>query len=182
MLQAAHIGLAGIGLCDRNSVAGVVRAHLIKREKQLPLAYHPGARLVFADGTPDILAYPRDRPAWGRLCRLLTRGNLRAEKGDCILYRNDLLEHVEGLELIVMETSTRDFPPAPLLRDPQGHEPFLGETRERQMPGQSCGWWQARRKIQARMKSACSRFCARPPAAACGSRQACSIAATTARD
>ena len=72
MLQAAHVGLDGIGLCDRNSVAGVVRAHLIKREQKLSLAYHPGARLVFADGTPDILAYPRDRPAWGRLCRLLT--------------------------------------------------------------------------------------------------------------
>jgi error-prone DNA polymerase len=38
MLQAAHIGLEGIGLCDRNSVAGVVRAHLIKREKDLILA------------------------------------------------------------------------------------------------------------------------------------------------
>jgi error-prone DNA polymerase len=107
MLQAAHIGLDGLGLCDRNSVAGVVRGHLIKREKQLALAYHPGARLVFADGTPDILAYPRDRPAWGRLCRLLTRGNLRAEKGDCILLLDDLMEHIDGLELIVMETSTR---------------------------------------------------------------------------
>ena len=52
MLQAAHIGLDGIGLCDRNSVAGVVRAHLIKREKDLALRYHPGARLVFADGNP----------------------------------------------------------------------------------------------------------------------------------
>ena len=51
MLQAAHIGLDGIGLCDRNSVAGVVRAHLIKREQKLSLAYHPGARLVFAGGT-----------------------------------------------------------------------------------------------------------------------------------
>ena len=92
MLQAAHIGLDGIGLCDRNSVAGVVRAHLIKREQKLTLRYHPGARLVFADGTPDILAYPRDRPAWGRLCRLLTAGNLRAEKGDCILLLDDLLD------------------------------------------------------------------------------------------
>ena len=52
MLQAAHIGLDGLGLCDRNSVAGVVRAHLIKREKELALRYHPGARLVFADDTP----------------------------------------------------------------------------------------------------------------------------------
>jgi DNA-directed DNA polymerase III PolC len=110
MLQATHVGLDGLGLCDRNSVAGVVRAQLIKREKELALAYHPGARLVFADGTPDILAYPRDRPAWGRLCRLLTRGNLRAKKGDCIVHLEDLLEHSEGLELVVMETSTRDSP------------------------------------------------------------------------
>ncbi len=108
MLQAAHVGLAGLGLCDRNSVAGVVRAHLIKREQGLSLAYHPGARLVFADGTPDILAYPRDRTGWGWLCRLLTRGNLRAEKGECILLLDDLLEHIEGLELVVMEASTRD--------------------------------------------------------------------------
>jgi error-prone DNA polymerase len=118
MLQAAHIGLDGLGLCDRNSVAGVVRAHLIKREQKLTLAYHPGARLVFADNTPDILAYPRDRGAWGRLCRLLTRGNLRAEKGECILYRDDLLEHIEGLELIVMETSTWELASPPLLRKP----------------------------------------------------------------
>ena len=67
-----------------------MRAHLLKREQNLALRYHPGARLVFADGTPDILAYPRDRAGWGRLCRLLTRGNLRAEKGDCILYLDDL--------------------------------------------------------------------------------------------
>jgi error-prone DNA polymerase len=100
MVQAAHIGLAGIGLCDRNSVAGVVRAHLAKREQNLSLRYHPGARLVFADGTPDILAYPRDRAGWGRLCRLLTVGNLRAKKGDCTLYFEDLLSHAFGLELI----------------------------------------------------------------------------------
>src|SRR6185312_12949081 len=110
MLQATHIGLDGLGLCDRNSVAGVVRAHLIKREKELTLAYHPGARLVFADGTPDILAYPRDRDAWGRLCRLLTRGNLRAEKGECILVRDDLFDFIEGLELIVMPKTTREAP------------------------------------------------------------------------
>src|SRR5947209_20324584 len=118
MLQAAHIGLDGLGLCDRNSVAGVVRAHLIKREQELALVYHPGARLVFADGTPDILAYPRDRAAWGRLCRLLTHGNLRAEKGECILYSDDLLEHIEGLELIVMETSTWVLASPPVLRKP----------------------------------------------------------------
>ena len=107
MVQAAQLGLSGIGLCDRNSVAGVVRAHLAKREQNLSLRYHPGARLVFADGTPDILAYPRDRAGWGRLCRLLTLGNLRAEKGGCILQLDDLLAHIFGLELVVMGGTTR---------------------------------------------------------------------------
>src|SRR5689334_14948048 len=107
MVQAAHAGLAGLGLCDRNSVAGVVRAHLAKREQNLSLRYHPGARLVFSDGTPDVLAYPRERAGWGRLCRLLTFGNLRAEKGDCILKLDDLLSHAFGLELIAVGGSAR---------------------------------------------------------------------------
>jgi DNA-directed DNA polymerase III PolC len=107
MVQAARLGLAGLGLCDRNSVAGVVRAHLAKREQNLKLAYHPGARLVFADGTPDILAYPRDRAGWGRLTRLLTVGNLRAKKGECVLQLDDLLAHVFGLELIAMDGNTQ---------------------------------------------------------------------------
>jgi DNA-directed DNA polymerase III PolC len=102
MVQADHLGLTGLGLADRNSVAGVVRAHLVKRENGFSLRYHPGSRLVFADGTPDILAYPRDRAAWGRLTRLLTVGNRRAKKGDCTLYLDDLLAHAEGLELVVM--------------------------------------------------------------------------------
>jgi error-prone DNA polymerase len=106
MLQAQHAGLSGLGLCDRNSVAGVVRAHLAKREQNLTLRYHPGARLVFADGTPDILAYPRDRAAWGRLTRLLTIGNLRGKKGECILTLDDLIAHAFGLELVVTERST----------------------------------------------------------------------------
>ena len=58
-----------------------------------------GARLAFIDGTPDMLAYPRDRAAYGRLCRLLTTGNLRAPKGECHLRLDDLLEHGEGLQV-----------------------------------------------------------------------------------
>ena len=73
-----------------------MRAHLAKREQNLTLRYHPGARLVFADGTPDILVYPRNRAGWGRLTRLLTLGNLRTEKGECILHLDDLLSHAFG--------------------------------------------------------------------------------------
>jgi error-prone DNA polymerase len=102
MLQAQSIGLSGFGLCDRNSVAGVVRPHLLKREQNLSLRYHPGARLAFSDGTPDILAYPRNRAGWGRLTRLLTLGNRRAKKGGCLLTFEDLVAHSFGLELIAM--------------------------------------------------------------------------------
>jgi error-prone DNA polymerase len=91
-------------------VAGVVRAHValrLAREEaegaELPdFQLVVGARLVFADGTPDIIAYPATRLGWGRLTRLLTVGNRRAKKGECILYCADLLEHGDDLLLIVM--------------------------------------------------------------------------------
>jgi error-prone DNA polymerase len=97
---AKRLGLCGIGIADRNSVAGVVRAHMAANEARVRLAV--GARLVFADGTPDILGFPRDRAAWGRLTRLLSRGKLRAQKGDCILCVADLQDFIAGLNLIVM--------------------------------------------------------------------------------
>jgi error-prone DNA polymerase len=106
--QVVKLGLAGLGIADRNTVAGVVRAHTAAFEedahgnKITKLKIAPGARLGFADGTPDILAYPQDRSAWGRLTRLLTVGKSRGDKAECILYRDDLLEHIEGLNLIVL--------------------------------------------------------------------------------
>lgn len=97
---AKEFGYAGIGIADRNTLAGVVRAHVAAKEYGVRLAV--GARLVFTDDTPDLLAYPKDRPAYGRLCRLLTTGNRRAEKGDCLLTIGDLKEFAEGLRLIVV--------------------------------------------------------------------------------
>src|SRR3546814_11066077 len=61
-----------------------------------------GARLVFADDTPDIIAYPATRNGWGRLTRLLTLGNRRAAKGDCILHLPDLIDNAEDLLMIAM--------------------------------------------------------------------------------
>jgi error-prone DNA polymerase len=61
-----------------------------------------GARLVFNDGTPDIIAYPETRAGWGRLTRLLTLGNRRAKKGECEIGLGDLLADPEGLLLIVL--------------------------------------------------------------------------------
>ncbi len=90
---AMHLGLAGLGLCDRNSFAGVVRGYVTARDhKQVNPAfrYLVGVRLGFSDGTPDVIAYPTDRVAYGRLCKLLTVGNRRGEKGKPDLRFGDL--------------------------------------------------------------------------------------------
>jgi error-prone DNA polymerase len=112
--QAHALGYAAIGIADRNTLAGVVRAY----EKWKRLEKAPrlliGARLVFRDGTPDILAYPKDRKAYARLSRLISVGKLRTKKGECLLDFSDLLEYRRGLLLIVM-------PPA----DPRDAKPVL---------------------------------------------------------
>jgi error-prone DNA polymerase len=101
--EASRLRLPVIGIADRNTLAGVVRAY---KELENPEVEHKpklviGARLVFIDGTPDILVFPRDRAAYGRLCRLLTRGKRAADKGECHLTLADLLEFAEG-QLVVL--------------------------------------------------------------------------------
>ncbi|WP_338468408.1 error-prone DNA polymerase [Novosphingobium sp. ZN18A2] len=101
--RAWQLGMTGIGIADRNTVAGVVRAHMAWRRiggTTSGLRLVTGARLAFADGTEDVIAYPATRHGWGRLTRLLTLGNRRAEKGDCILRLPDLLDHADDLLLI----------------------------------------------------------------------------------
>jgi len=100
---ATTLGLKAIGIADRNSVAGVVRAYdAIEQLSDPRPKLLVGARLVFRDGTPDILAYPTDREAYGRLCRLISEGKLRAEKGACELDFDDLARWQEGLLFAVL--------------------------------------------------------------------------------
>jgi error-prone DNA polymerase len=106
--EAADLGLGGVGVCDRNSFAGVVRGHIAAREewKTRPeFRYLFGVRLAFTDGTPEV-AYPSDRAAYGRLCALLTTGNRRAPKGNCHFTIDDLAAHSEGQLLIVLAAFT----------------------------------------------------------------------------
>ncbi len=135
--EGIRLGLTAIGIADRNTVSGVVRAWkalrdapdearsallaakrdagepetLIKAEDaacETHIRFLAGSRLVFSDGTPDIIAYPATRQGWGNLTRLLTVGNMRATKGSCILKFDDLLEHLGDLLLILMPYSTAD--------------------------------------------------------------------------
>ncbi len=134
--HAVELGLAGLGIADRNTVAGVVRAWdalrdaraglLGKRLPPLEFKLVSGARLIFADGTPDIVAYPATRHGWGRLTRLLTVGNRRAVKGGCILQFTDLLDHLDDLLLIVLPASSAR------VKDQQWHpdaEPVVIQSR-----------------------------------------------------
>ena len=116
--RALELGMAGIGIADRNSVAGVVRAWVALNDaceearaalEEVDFRLIVGARLVFADATPDIIAYPASRHGWGLLTRLLTIGNRRAEKGDCILHFSDLIDHAGDLLLIVMADESQEF-------------------------------------------------------------------------
>ena len=106
--QASKLRLPVIGIADHNTLAGVVRAY--KELGNPELKHVPklliGSRIVFTDGTPDILVYPRDRAAYGRLCQLLTHGKRgseldKTEKGDCRLTSDDLLQFAEGQLLVL---------------------------------------------------------------------------------
>ncbi|MBE9601911.1 error-prone DNA polymerase [Pedobacter sp. MC2016-24] len=97
--QAAALGYRKIAVTDRNTLAGIVRAHAAAKEKGI--GFIPACRLDLLDG-PSLLAYPTDREAYGRLSALLTKGNLRAEKGDCHLSRADVYEHSKGMLFTVV--------------------------------------------------------------------------------
>ncbi len=100
MLTGQALGLSAVGVVDRNSLAGVVRAWTAA--KDLDIRALTGCRLDFMDGTPSLLCYPSDREAFARLTRLLTVGQRRAEKGECHLFWKDFLDHADGqLALIV---------------------------------------------------------------------------------
>src|SRR5579871_4455992 len=96
---AAALNLFAIGIADRNSFAGVVRAYDEARQHDIKLVV--GVRLVTVDGF-EVLAYPADRAAYGRLCRLLSAGNLKAKKGECHLTFEEILAASEGQIFIAL--------------------------------------------------------------------------------
>ncbi|MGC9354690.1 MAG: PHP domain-containing protein, partial [Mariniphaga sp.] len=105
--RAAELGHKAVAITDRNTLAGIVRAHVAAREKQI--RFIPGCRLDLLDG-PALLAYPTNKSGYSRLSGLLTEGNLRAEKGECYLYRTDVYRHSGDIIFIAV-------PPASLNED-----------------------------------------------------------------
>ncbi|MGU9981128.1 error-prone DNA polymerase [Phreatobacter sp. HK31-P] len=175
VLTALLLGHTGIGIADRNTVAGVVRAYAVLKEIRTEGLIPPdkvregsspgefvwienpqaeafgfthaqfkaaaerfqlavGTRFVFSDGAPDIVAYPANRRGWARLCRLLTTGNLRGGKGECLLTLDDLLADTRDLLLIAMPDSNIEALASTLgrLAEVAGGSVWLGATMGRQ--------------------------------------------------
>lgn len=124
VLAAEALGLAAIGIADRNSFAGVVRAYeqwkKIRNEKQRALTPGQtarlvkllvGTRLVTIDGF-EVLAYPKDRAAYGELCKLITQGNrlLKGKKAECHLTFEDILAAGTGQIFIAIPPDDGTFP------------------------------------------------------------------------
>ncbi|MGE5201367.1 MAG: PHP domain-containing protein, partial [Acidobacteriota bacterium] len=105
VLQAVVLGHRAVAITDRNTLAGVVRAHKAAQEAGCRLVL--GCRLDLED-RPSLLCYPMDRVAYARLCRLLTFGKRRAKKGECRLGYADLVAHGEGQLVIVVPPERPD--------------------------------------------------------------------------
>ncbi len=115
--RAIELGHNAIGIADRNTLAGVVRAYAaikeyyedtaIPQESWIKLLV--GARLETRDGY-SLIAYPMDLDGYKRLSRLLTVGNRRAAKGECDLTFDDLAQYSEGLLAIVLPPRKVDDP------------------------------------------------------------------------
>ena len=103
--QAAIYGYDKIAITDRNTFAGIVRAHAAAKKKEIKII--PGCRLDLLDGH-SLLAYPTDKDAYSGLCQLLTTGNLRAEKGECHLYKADVYAQAKGIKFVVIPPDALD--------------------------------------------------------------------------
>lgn len=100
---AAKLGYTKIAITDHNTLAGIVRAHAAAREKDIKII--PACRLDLLDGV-SLLAYPTCKEAYSRLSGLLSEGNLRAEKGECHLYKSDVYRYAKGIKFIAVPPAT----------------------------------------------------------------------------
>ena len=101
--QAIALGYKEVAITDRNTLAGIVRAHIAAKEKDIRII--PACRLDLLDGA-SLLAYPTNKDAYARLSALLSEGNLRTEKGQCHLYKADIFRYAGGIKFVVVPPSS----------------------------------------------------------------------------
>ncbi|MFP6611710.1 MAG: error-prone DNA polymerase [Pirellulales bacterium] len=106
--QAAELGYSALAITDRNSLAGVVRAHAAAKDSGFKLLI--GAEITPIDA-PAAVLLATDRAAYGRLCRLITLGRRRAAKGECKLTIDDVANHSDGLIATIVPSALPAMPP-----------------------------------------------------------------------
>ena len=133
MARAAVLRMKALAITDRNSLAGIVRAH--QRAKEAGIRLIVGCRLDLTDG-PSVLVYPTSRAGYSRLTRLLTMGKGRAGKGKCELYWPDLAAASEDLIGILCTRSHRSKPAPPEsgFRRPRLCRPDVDAPSQRRRP------------------------------------------------
>lgn len=133
--EAAKLNYEKIAITDRNSFAGLVRAHVAARAKGICLI--PACRIDLVDG-PSLLAYPTNNFAYSSLSSLLTVGNRRTEKGKCELYKTDVYQYSKDLKFIAIppDVLNEQFQFDPLFKkalqeykDALGNDLYLAATR-----------------------------------------------------
>ncbi|CAN5411542.1 error-prone DNA polymerase [soil metagenome] len=136
--QALALGYTEIAITDRNTFAGIVRAHSAAKKKGIRII--AGCRLDLLDG-PSLLALPTNKAAYSRLSNLLSKGNLRAEKGECFLYKADVFEYANDIKFIVLPPDELnqefDFDPAfaqhlQQYREALGNDLYIAASRRYQ--------------------------------------------------
>ena len=127
---AAVMGVEALAVVDRNSLAGVVRAHEAAKTTGVRLVV--GCRLDLTEGY-SVLVYPTDRPAYSRLCRLLSLGKKRAGKARCELGWPDLVAYREGLIAVLVPDEADEDCAMRLrrLRDAFGDRAYMALTLRR---------------------------------------------------
>jgi error-prone DNA polymerase len=128
--QAALNGIEALAIVDGNSLAGIVRAHEAAKATGVRLVV--GCRLDLTDGTA-VLVYPTDRPAYARLCRLLSLGKRRGGKAKCYLEWPDLVTYGEGMVAVLVPDLADEESAFRLrrLRDAFGDRAYLALTLRR---------------------------------------------------
>ncbi|MBL0901029.1 MAG: PHP domain-containing protein, partial [Reyranella sp.] len=103
--QAIELGHTAIGITDRNTLAGVVRAFAASRDEKDRkidrIKLLVGSRIETRDGY-SLLAYPTNLDGYKRLSRLLSVGNKDAVKGQCDLTFDNLKDYSEDILAIAL--------------------------------------------------------------------------------
>ena len=107
VVAAKALGHAATGIADRNTFAGLVRGWAAAKEEGIDLRFVPGCRVALEDGH-EVLVWPTDKAAYGRLATMLSAARMAGEKDECIIPRDALIAAAEGQVMALVPPDAPD--------------------------------------------------------------------------